>query len=612
MCAISGIIRFGGLDTEPAAAARKMAAVLKRRGPDDDGYYISPKSEALLVHTRLAVIDPENGAQPMLYAEGGRRLALVYNGELYNTAELRALLEARGHKFSTNTDTEAVLRAYAEWGADCLSRMNGIFAFAVWDEAARSLFIARDRIGVKPFYYTLYKGALYFASEIKGLLSCGVPAELDAEGVREIMLLGPAIPCGSGVFKGVFELKPAECAVYDEQGLRKHIYWDYGCEGGTSESFDEVKEHVRSLVTDAITRQTVSDVPLCTFLSGGLDSSLISSVTARRFAEQGRRLHTFSVEYRDNAKYFKAGKFQPNSDDEYIQIMAKYLGTEHHRVIIDTPELVEALYTSTEARDLPGMADVDSSLLLFCKKVREFSTVALSGECADEIFGGYPWYRDKDIRMTDGFPWSQSTAYRAGLTRREFVPNEKAAQEYVYAKYLDTIGRAESEGLPPLEKRMREMMRLNMEWFMQTLLVRKDRMSMYWGLEVRVPFCDHRIVEYLYRVPWEYKDYLGREKGLLREAMSSWLPEEVLWRKKSPYPKTHNPSYTAAVRERLREELSQTRCPVLDILDRGEIERLMQHGDHVQWYGQLMNDPQIMAYIIQINHWLKINNIALV
>lgn len=612
MCAISGIIRFGGLDTEPAAAARKMAAALKRRGPDDDGYYISPKSEALLVHTRLAVIDPENGAQPMLYAEGGRRLALVYNGELYNTAELRALLEARGHKFSTNTDTEAVLRAYAEWGADCLSRMNGIFAFAVWDEAARSLFLARDRIGVKPFYYTLYNGALYFASEIKGLLSCGVPAELDAEGVREIMLLGPAIPCGSGVFKGVFELKPAECAVYDEHGLRKHIYWDYGCEGGTSESFDEVKEHVRSLVTDAITRQTVSDVPLCTFLSGGLDSSLISSVTARRFAEQGRRLHTFSVEYRDNAKYFKAGKFQPNSDDEYIQIMAKYLGTEHHRVIIDTPELVEALYTSTEARDLPGMADVDSSLLLFCKKVREFSTVALSGECADEIFGGYPWYRDKDIRMTDGFPWSQSTVYRAGLTRRDFVPNEKAAQEYVYAKYLDTIGRAESEGLPPLEKRMREMMRLNMEWFMQTLLVRKDRMSMYWGLEVRVPFCDHRIVEYLYRVPWEYKDYLGREKGLLREAMSSWLPEEVLWRKKSPYPKTHNPSYTAAVRERLREELSQTRCPVLDILDRGEIERLMQHGDHVQWYGQLMNDPQIMAYIIQINHWLKINNIALV
>lgn len=612
MCAISGIIRFGGLDTEPAAAARKMAAVLKRRGPDDDGYYISPKSEALLVHTRLAVIDPENGAQPMLYAEGGRKLALVYNGELYNTAELRALLEARGHKFSTNTDTEAVLRAYAEWGADCLSRMNGIFAFAVWNEAARSLFIARDRIGVKPFYYTLYNGALYFASEIKGLLSCGVPAELDAEGVREIMLLGPAIPCGSGVFKGVFELKPAECAVYDEHGLRKHIYWDYGCEGGTSESFDEVKEHVRSLVTDAIMRQTVSDVPLCTFLSGGLDSSLISSVTARRFAEQGRRLHTFSVEYRDNAKYFKAGKFQPNSDDEYIQIMAKYLGTEHHRVIIDTPELVEALYTSTEARDLPGMADVDSSLLLFCKKVREFSTVALSGECADEIFGGYPWYRDKDIRMTDGFPWSQSTAYRAGLTRREFVPNEKAAQEYVYAKYLDTIGRAESEGLPPLEKRMREMMRLNMEWFMQTLLVRKDRMSMYWGLEVRVPFCDHRIVEYLYRVPWEYKDYLGREKGLLREAMSSWLPEEVLWRKKSPYPKTHNPSYTAAVRERLREELSQTRCPVLDILDRGEIERLMQHGDHVQWYGQLMNDPQIMAYIIQINNWLKINNIALV
>ena len=152
---------------------------------------------------------------------------------------------------------------------------------------------------------------------------------------------------------------------------------------------------------------------------------------------------------------------------------------------------------------------------------------------------------------------------------------------------------------------------LNYKWFMQTLLDRKDRMSMYFGLEVRVPFCDHRIVEYLYRVPWEYKDYLGREKGLLREASTGLLPDGVLWRKKSPYPKTHNPSYEKAVRERLREELTQTNCPVLDILEKSEIEKLMYSGQHVQWYGQLMNDPQTMAYILQINHWLKINNVSI-
>lgn len=616
MCAIAGLIGFDGALAKALKkdndAADKLTAALKRRGPDDDGVYND--DNALLVHTRLAVIDPQNGAQPMIFKDNERTLALVYNGELYNTAEVRAELEKAGYTFKTNTDTEAVLLAFAQWGERCVDHFNGIFAFAVWDNKQRRLFAARDRIGVKPFFYTVTDGVFYFSSEIKGLLALSaIPAVLTVEGVKEIMLLGPARSCGCGILQGIEELKPAECAWVTDSGVKKHFYWDIadGAQQPFTENFEEVKEHVGSLVRDAITRQTVSDVPLCTFLSGGLDSSLISSVTAERFKREGRRLHTFSVEYRDNAKYFKAGKFQPNSDEAYVDIMADYLGSVHHRIVIDTPELVEALFTATEARDLPGMADVDSSMLLLCKAIREEFTVALSGECADEIFGGYPWYRDKDIRMTDGFPWSQSTAYRAGFVKKDFLSGKKEAEEYVYAKYLDTISRVRESGLSPLEKRMREMMRLNMEWFMQTLLDRKDRMSMYFGLEVRVPFCDHRIVEYLYRVPWEYKDYLGREKGLLREASTGLLPDGVLWRKKSPYPKTHNPSYEKAVRERLREELEQTNCPVLDILEKSEIEKLMYSGQHVQWYGQLMNDPQTMAYILQINHWLKINNVSI-
>ena len=597
--------------------AAAMIRALKRRGPDSDGVYERDgvNTNVLMIHTRLAVIDPENGSQPMLMNDGGRELALVYNGELYNTAELRTELQALGHRFDTATDTEVVLRAFAEWGGECVKRLNGIFAFAVWDSRAERLFLARDCMGVKPLFFTLRDGVLYFASELKGLFAAGIPARLGAAGVREIMLLGPARTCGCGVFEGIEELKPAECAVFDKNGLKRHVCRDMS-DGGTdviTDSFETVREHAADLVTDAITRQTVSDVPLCTFLSGGLDSSLISSITARRFAEEGRKLHTFSVEYRDNKKYFKAGKFQPNADDEYIEMMVKYLGTEHHRVVIDTPELVEALYTATEARDLPGMADVDSSLLLFCKAVREFSTVALSGECADEIFGGYPWYRDPGIRMRAGFPWSQSTEYRASLIRPEYLDG-CSPSGYVTERYLATCAKVTETGLSPLEKRMREMMRLNTDWFMQTLLERKDRMSMYWGLEVRVPFCDYRIVEYMYRVPWEYKDYLGREKGLLREAAAvrGLLPDEVLWRKKSPYPKTHNPSYEAAVRERLMEELSQTDCPLLRIVKREEVERLMHNGQHTAWYGQLMNDPQIMAYLIQINHWLRHYKVELV
>ncbi len=608
MCAIAGIIglsdSYKKIVKDGENVSARLIRTLKRRGPDDDGAYKS--DNALLIHTRLAVIDPENGRQPMLYKCGERELVLVYNGELYNTAEIRHELELLGYVFRTDSDTEVVLLSFAEWGEECLSRLNGIFAFAVWDEQSKRLFAARDRIGVKPFFYTCQNECLYFASEIKGLLCCdGVDARLTVDGVREIMLLGPARTSGCGVLEKIEELLPAECLWYDENGLKKHSYWDFSrnADESLNESFDEAKEHVRELVTDAITRQTVSDVPLCTFLSGGLDSSIISAVTNERFKQEGKRLHTFSVEYRDNKKYFKAGRFQPNSDDEYIEMMVKHLGSVHHRVVIDTPELVDALFTAVEARDLPGMADVDSSMLLFCKAVREFSTVALSGECADEIFGGYPWYRDKEIRMTDGFPWSQSTAYRASLMRDDFG-SANDCEEFVYSRYLDTTNRVRERVGDPDEQRMREMTRLNLEWFMQTLLDRKDRMSMYWGLEVRVPFCDYRIVEYLYRVPWEYKDYLGREKGLLREAASGLLPEGVLWRKKSPYPKTHNPSYEKAVKERLKEELSQTNCPVLQIIKRKEIDKLLSENPSVQWYGQLMSYPQIMAYILQVNYWM--------
>ena len=311
------------------------------------------------------------------------------------------------------------------------------------------------------------------------------------------------------------------------------------------------------------------------------------------------------MDYVGNDRNFRSSSFQPDSDTEYIACMAEYLDTDHHNVVIDTPQLIDALEEAAEARGLPAMADVDASMLLFCREIKKYGTVALSGECADEIFGGYPWYRDKDIRMTDGFPWAQSTAYRKRFLCDEYA-SRIDAEEYVYSAYRTTADYADKlSGDSPLEYRMREMTQLNFSWFMQNLLDRKDRMSMYSGLEVRVPFCDYRIAEYLYNVPWEYKDFKGREKGLLREAMSPWLPDKVLWRKKSPYPKTHDPVFLEGVTAKLRSILDGGGGRLTQLVKREELEKLLRHEENIQWYGQLMNLPQIIAYFIQLHYWLE-------
>ena len=597
MCGIAGAVSFLDDMREDMKIYEKMQSALVRRGPDQRGIVIS--REAALIHTRLAVIDIDGGRQPMTCGN----YTIVYNGELYNTDELRREL-ADDFDFDTRSDTEVVLKSYIKWGGDCVEHFNGIFAFAVYDEAEHRVFLARDRIGVKPLFYYKNDRRLIFASELPALLEHpDVPHEIDERGAAELLLIAPGRTAGCGVIRGVEELKAGQCGFYSEKGLEIRTYWRLRAYE-LNETFEQTAEHVRSLVLDSIRRQLVSDVPVCTFLSGGLDSSLISSVAAAEMKAQGKKLHTFSVDYRGNDRFFQKSRFQPDSDPEYIRCMAEYLGTEHHWTVVDVPELVSALDEATEARGLPGMADVDASLLIFCREIKKYGTVALSGECADEIFGGYPWYRDKDIRMTDGFPWAQSTAYR-----KTFLCDELAerinAEEYVYSAYRATADYADK--LPTdseTDSRMREMTQLNFDWFMQTLLDRKDRMSMYSGLEVRVPFCDYRIAEYMYNVKWEYKDWQGREKGLLREAMKDWLPEKVLHRKKSPYPKTHNPLFLEAVTNKLRKILDEG-TPMTQLVKREALERLLLHSDHVQWYGQLMNLPQTIAFFIQLHYWMK-------
>lgn len=599
MCAIAGLV---GLDAEEQTLDR-ILKTMARRGPDDRGISTSPG--CTLLHTRLAIIDPVGGKQPMRLTHNGETYTFVYNGELYNTAEIRAALQKHGHRFLGHSDTEVVLHAYAQWGAGCVERFNGIFAFGVWEQGSGRLFLARDRIGVKPLFYAEHGNGLLFASEIKTILAFpGFKAQLDREGAAQLILLGPGRLPGSGVFHGIRELEPG-CLGYWEKGVfRAERYWSLK-DREHRETFTETLEHTRFLVTDAIHRQMVSDMPIGTFLSGGLDSSIITALCARQMAARGERLKTFSVDYRNNDRYFRPGKFQPNSDGEYIQIMCEALDTDHSRTELTPEELAGALEDSTIARDLPGMADVDFSLLVFCRRIREDVKVALSGECADEIFGGYPWYRDPEVRSLAGFPWAQNTQDRAEMIAPEAVRGLNP-REFVMDAYRETVSKSDIlPGTSPLEQRMKEMVNLNFRWFMQTLLDRKDRMSMYSGLEVRVPFCDYRIAEYLYTVPWAYKDWQGREKGLLRQAVEGLLPDSVRLRKKSPYPKTFDPAYEQIMAERLRGLLADKSAPIYALVRREKLESLMTMDSPWPWYGQLMRRPQTMAYFLQLDFWLR-------
>ena len=570
---------------------------MARRGPD--GIEISDIAGGGLLRARLrrASLGPWEKA----LTRKGECCHLVYSGRIYNAPELRRALEGEGQRFLGNSDEELVLRAYSQWGQDCLQRFNGVFAFGIWEEKARRLFLARDRIGVKPLFYRIQPGTLIFASEIKTILAFpGVRARLDEEGAAQLILLGPGRLPGSGVFQNIKELEPGCCAIYEEGRMEVTRYWKL-LDREHTDTFEETAEKVRFLLEDAIRRQTDTQETFGTFLSGGLDSSILSAVCARELEARGEKLRTFSVDYQNNDLYFSPGKFQPDADGKYIQDMVAALGCEHRKTVLSPKDLTDVLQEATIARDLPGMGDVDFSLLAFCRQIRPFVPMALSGECADEIFGGYPWYRDPEIRAKAGFPWAQNTMVRSRL----LLHKREHAEDLVMDAYRDTCQASDIlPGTDAQNRRIKEMVNLNFRWFMQTLLDRNDRMSMSAGLEVRVPFCDYRIAEYLYSVPWEMKDYQGREKGLLRYTAAGLLPETVRMRKKSPYPKTFDPQYEGLVTARLRTVLSED-SPLWHLIDRDEATAMLQEESPQPWYGQLMRRPQTIAYLLQMDFWLR-------
>lgn len=600
MCGIAGWITYHNNIEKQVDIQTQMLETLKRRGPNDNGTYT--EEHVNLMHARLSIMDPENGVQPMHY----KQYVITYNGELYNTKEIKKDLIEKGYHFTTECDTEVLLKAYVCYQERCLDMLNGIFAFAIWNKEDQTLFMARDRLGVKPFFYYLDDENFLFASEIKTLLKHPlVEAVVDDDGLKELFLLGPARTAGKTPFRDIKELKQGECATYDQEGLHIHTYWKLQAKKH-KENLEQTQKHLKELVSECINDQLDSDVGICTFLSGGLDSSIISKIASQRYSD----LETFSIEYEDNEKYFTKSIFQPNRDADFIDLMVNDIHSLHTNIILSQNDIVNALDDATKARDLPGMAEIDSSLLLFCNAIKNVKSVALSGEGADEILGGYPWYYNEEILWKDEFPWSHSYDIRVSCLKNDLIQDGEDYVKCAYYKTISDVSYLEDESAK--ERRMREMFYLNMRWFLQTLLDRKDRMSMYNGLEVRVPFLDYRLVEYAFNMPWRYKSLNGREKGILREAFRGILPDEIINRKKSPYPKTFHPLYTELLVKRIHKIL-KSECLLSKILDTNKVNYMIDHLDTIEvpWYGQLMKGPQILAYFVQMHTFFETYHVKL-
>ncbi|NAS23618.1 asparagine synthase (glutamine-hydrolyzing) [Herbidospora sp. NEAU-GS84] len=604
MCGITGWVDYERDLTGAREIAQAMTDTMSCRGPDDEGLWLSP--HAAIGHRRLAIIDLAGGRQPMIAEADGRDLAvLTYSGEVYNFQELRDELVSRGHSFRTYSDTEVVLHAYLEWGEDLAEHLNGMFAFAVWDTRKEELILVRDRMGIKPLYYYPTHDGVLFGSEPKAILANPMAERVvDADGLREMLAFvkTPEV----AIFKGMYEVRPGQIVKIRREGVTKRRYWRLT----SYEHTDDIPAtvlNVRGLLDDIIARQLISDVPLCTLLSGGLDSSAVTALAAHDLKAQGLgRVRSFSVDFTGYTENFKPDAARSTPDGPYAHDLVRHVGSDHTDIVLDSADLIDPAVRAAvlRARDLPvGMGDMDTSLYLLFRAIRSHSTVALSGESADEVFGGYQWFHDPKAVNADTFPWL-AVGDVVGQLNLDLVDQDLLRMLDIPGYQADSYHDAMAEvprvpGETGLQARMREISYFNLTRFVQMLLDRKDRMSMAVGLEVRVPFCDHRLVTYVFNAPWAMKTFDGREKSLLRAACADILPDSILRRVKSPYPSTQDPTYGVALRDAARELLRGDYLPSQEIMDLVDARRLVSRSD-----GRPLPRPPLER-LLQLDAWLK-------
>ncbi|KWT61631.1 asparagine synthetase B [Streptomyces albus subsp. albus] len=608
MCGITGWVDFERDMRSARDVLRSMADTMACRGPDAQGYWTD--THIGLGHRRLAVIDLEGGVQPMTVEHDGRTLAAVtYSGEVYNYRELRAELRALGHRFRTESDTEVVLHAYLQWGAGMVDKLNGMFAFGLWDARSEELVLVRDRIGIKPLYYFPTERGLLFGSEAKAILAHPeVRPVVDQDGLRE--LLACVKTPEHAIFHGMYELRPGHLLRFGRTGSRIQRYWALEAREHTDD-LDTTVRTVRELLEDIVERQLIADVPLCTLLSGGLDSSAVTALAARSLAECGAGpVRSFSVDFAGNERDFTANVVHSSPDAPYAAEMAGHVAADHTNLVISLEELTDPRIRALvpKAYDAPAamLGDGYASLYLLFRAIRERSTVALSGEAADELFGGYGWFHAPELRDAKTFPWVAAgydlIPMLSGLIDPKLIA-DLDIEGYRAQRYSEAL--AEVPVLPgedAAERRIREVSYLSVTRFVPLLLDRKDRMSMAVGLEVRVPFCDHRLVEYTFNVPWSMKFFDGKEKSLLRAATRDLLPRSIVERKKSAYPVSHDPRYDAALRAEFEKLAADSNAPVHSLIDHGGVRQ--QTGDG--WPYRIG-----LEFMVQLNSWLENHELKL-
>ncbi|MGW1865294.1 asparagine synthase (glutamine-hydrolyzing) [Streptomyces mauvecolor] len=614
MCGIAGWVDFARDVRQDPQTLAAITQTMACRGPDAEGTWAD--EHAAFGHRRLSIIDLEGGRQPMTAEDNGRTLAcLDYTGEVYNFPELRRELESRGHHFRTRSDTEVVLRGYLEWGENLVDRLNGMYAFALWDPREQTLLLVRDRMGVKPLYYFPTADGVVFGSEPKAILGHpSVPRRVSADGLREILEMVKTPE--QGIFSGMYEVRPGQLVRVSRSGLTKRTYWALEAREHTDD-LDTTISTVRGLLEDIVDRQTVADVPLCSLLSGGLDSSVITALASQKLAERGAGpVRSFSVDFAEHGSEFVVDPVRGTSDAPFVRDLVQHIGADHSEIIIDSAELADPELRAKvlAAIDLPPAywGDMWPSLYRLFQAVRARSTVALSGESADEVFGGYRWFFDKEAVAAETFPWLTSATGKYFDGKSLFDPGliqKLGMPEFLRDSYSQAVSEAPMlAGEDDVNRRMRQMSYVNLTRFVQTLLDRKDRMSMAVGLEVRVPFCDHRLVDYVFNVPWEMKSFDGREKSLLRAATKDLLPESIVQRVKSPYPTTQDPAYERGLRTSLAAVLADSSSPVLPLLDGASVKTLLDTpvgGMSAQY------DRAGLEMALGLNSWLKSYDIAL-
>jgi asparagine synthase (glutamine-hydrolysing) len=546
MCGIAGFI---GPRPVPESVLRTMTEALVHRGPDSAGAFQAEGVD--LGHRRLFVIDPAASAQPMIAADG--RVVLVYNGEVYNFRELRTELATHGHRFRTSGDTEVLLEAYRAWGPGMLDRLEGMFAFVIWDAAARRLFAARDRHGIKPFYYAWDGQTFVFASEPKAILSHPtVSRDLDLDAIS-LYLERQYVPAPRSIYREIHKLPPAHSLELTDDNLTVRCYWRPSYRDKLTLSDDDAVDALEQELRRAVSSMLIADVPLGTFLSGGVDSSLVTALMA---AELSSPVETFSLGFVDGGH---------RSEHREAEAVARHLGCQHHPLLVAARDVRKELDRFVDAFDEPFGDQAALPTLLLSRLTRQHVTVVLTGEGADEIFAGYSSYirRLRLARMCRalGGRWSPIPAAvrllpgvllahklplrmlarpepeRYASQSGQFLEEQHAAlyTRAFYAARRETMRAhgarywAECDGTEALDQMLHIDTRL---WLADNLLTKVDRASMAYSLEARVPYLDHRLVEFAARLRPELKIREGQTKYLLKRVAERYLPKPIVHRQK--------------------------------------------------------------------------------